>query len=65
MSLAVAFAKKGLSVIGFDLNKEKIELYKSGKDPTMEVGDDVIKKTTVQFTADERKLKKGKIYAKQ
>ena len=32
MPIAVAFAKKGLKVIGFDLNREKIELYKSGID---------------------------------
>ena len=32
MPIAVAFAKKGLNVIGFDLNKEKIELYRSGYD---------------------------------
>ena len=60
MPIAVAFAKKGLNVIGFDLNKEKIELYKAGYDPTKEVGDDAIKATTVQFTADENELKKAK-----
>ena len=38
MPIAVAFAKKGLDVIGFDLNREKIELYRSGVDPTKEVG---------------------------
>ena len=43
MPIAVAFAKKGLDVVGFDLNKEKINLYKSGIDPTKEVGDEVIK----------------------
>ena len=60
MPIAVAFAKKGLNVIGFDLNKAKIELYKSGVDPTLEVGNDVISKTTVQFTSDEADLKKAK-----
>ncbi len=60
MPIAVAFAKKGLNVIGFDLNKEKIELYKSGKDPTKEVGDETIKNTTVEFTADENRLKEAK-----
>lgn len=60
MPIAVAFAKKGLNVIGFDLNKEKIELYKSGIDPTKEVGDEVIKTTTLDFTADETKLKEAK-----
>lgn len=60
MPIAVSFAKKGLNVIGFDLNKEKIDLYKSGKDPTKEVGDETIKNTTVEFTADENRLKEAK-----
>ena len=62
MPIAVAFAKKGLEVIGFDLNNEKIELYKSGKDPTREVGNDVISKTTVQFTSDEKDIQKAKFH---
>ena len=60
MPIAHAFAKKGLNVIGFDLNKEKIELYKSGIDPTKEVGDEEIKNTKIQFTADEKELKNAK-----
>lgn len=60
MPIAHAFAKKGLNVIGFDLNISKIELYKSGVDPTMEVGDEEIKNTKIQFTADETELKKAK-----
>ena len=55
MPIAVAFAKK-INVVGFDLNEKKIELYKNGKDPTNEVGDEAIKNTTVEFTADETKL---------
>lgn len=60
MPIAVAFAKKGINVIGFDLNKEKIENYKSGCDPTQEVGDEVICNTTVEFTANENDLKRAK-----
>lgn len=60
MPIAHAFAKKGINVIGFDLNKAKIELYKSGIDPTKEVGDEEIKNTKIQFTADETELKKAK-----
>lgn len=62
MPIAVAFAKKGLNVIGFDLNKEKIELYKSGIDPTKEVGDEIIRTSTVQFTSDESMLKEAKFH---
>ena len=62
MPIAVAFAKKGINVIGFDLNKEKIKLYKSGVDPTKEVGDETISKTTVKFTADEKELRNAKFH---
>jgi len=61
MPLAIAFAKKA-SVIGFDLNRKKIELYKSGIDPTNEVGNEAIKQTTVDFTSDEIKLKEAKFH---
>lgn len=61
MPIAVAFAKK-IDVVGFDLNSAKIDLYKSGIDPTREVGDEVIKATTVDFTADETKLKEAKFH---
>ena len=62
MPIAVEFAKRGVKVIGFDLNAEKINTYKSGADPTNEVGDDVIKNTTVEFTADEEELQKAKFH---
>jgi len=61
MPIAVAFAKK-IKVVGFDLNQQKIELYQKGIDPTREVGDDVIKQTTVEFTADETKLREAKFH---
>lgn len=62
MPLAVAFAAKGINVIGFDLNEKKIELYKSGIDPTKEVGDEAIRTTTIRFTPDENELKKAKFH---
>lgn len=62
MPIAVAFAKKEIDVIGFDLNKEKIELYKSGIDPTNEVGNEEIKDSTVDFTFDERRLREAKFH---
>lgn len=61
MPIAVAFAKKA-KVIGFDLNKEKIRLYKSGIDPTNEVGNTVIANTTVHFTDNEAMLKEAKFH---
>lgn len=61
MPIAVAFAKK-INVVGFDLNAKKIELYKSGIDPTNEVGNEAISKTTVEFTADETKLREARFH---
>ena len=61
MPIAVAFARK-IKVVGFDLNKQKIDLYQSGIDPTNEVGDEVIKNTAVEFTADASRLRDAKFH---
>lgn len=62
MPIAIEFARRGVKVIGFDLNTEKIETYKSGIDPTNEVGDEAIRNTTVEFTANEKDLEKAKFH---
>lgn len=56
MPLAVAFAGKGVNVIGFDINSHRIEQYRSGIDPTHEVGDNAVKNSSVRFTSDENDL---------
>ncbi|SFT25331.1 nucleotide sugar dehydrogenase [Paenibacillus sp. BC26] len=61
MPIAVAFAQK-VDVIGFDLNEKKIELYRSGIDPTYEIGNEAIKQTKVFFTTDESKLQNAKFH---
>lgn len=61
MPIAVAFSKQ-VDVIGFDLNKQKIEMYQNGIDPTKEVGDNEIQNCTVEFTADEKKLQEAKFH---
>ena len=59
MPIAVEFAKH-VKVIGFNHNESRIQQYKSGIDPTNEVGNDVISKTTVDFTSDEKRLREAK-----
>ena len=59
MPIAVEFSKH-IEVIGFDINKAKIEAYKSGIDPTQEVGDEAIKNCSVEWTSDETKLREAK-----
>lgn len=61
MPIAVAFAEK-VKVIGFDINRAKVDLYKAGIDPTREVGNEVIKNTSVEFTSDENKLREAKFH---
>lgn len=59
MPIAVEFAKH-VKVIGFNHNERRIQQYKSGIDPTHEVGDEAIQKTTVDFTSDEKRLSECK-----
>lgn len=59
--LAVEFAKH-IDVIGFDINEEKVNQYINGIDVTKEVGNEEMKKTTVEFTCDETKLKESKFH---
>lgn len=62
MPLAVAFAAKGVKVIGFNRNQHRIDLYRAGVDPTHEVGDEVIARTTVDFTSDETRLREASFH---
>ena len=58
MPIAVEFAKH-VKVIGFDINKDRVNEYKNGIDSTNEVGE-AIKKTTVDFTAAPERLREAK-----
>lgn len=59
MPIAVEFAKH-VKVIGFNHNENRIRQYKSGIDPTHEVGNEAISKTTVDFTSDETRLREAR-----
>ncbi|WP_195273152.1 nucleotide sugar dehydrogenase [Enterococcus mundtii] len=61
MPIAVAFSKK-VKVIGFDTNKQKIDLYKKGVDPTLEIGDEAIASSNVYFTSEPSRLKQAKFH---
>lgn len=58
MPIAVEFAKH-IHVLGYDINEKRINEYKNGIDSTNEIGE-AIKNTTVDFTADPRRLKEAK-----
>lgn len=59
MPIAVEFSKH-VKVIGFDINKAKIEAYKRGEDPTQEVGNEGIQTAKVDWTYDEKRLQEAK-----
>ncbi len=61
LPLAISFAKKA-EVIGFDINKSKVEQYLSGVNVTKEVGDEAIQQTTAFFTWEETHLKDAKFH---
>ncbi|MBO4395454.1 MAG: nucleotide sugar dehydrogenase [Eubacterium sp.] len=58
MPIAVEFAKH-IRVIGFDINEKRVNEYANGIDSTNEVGE-AIKNTTVEFTADPKRLKEAR-----
>lgn len=61
MPIAVAFSKR-IEVIGFDINAEKIEQYRSGIDPTREIGDQGVRESKVAFTSEEKELQKARFH---
>lgn len=61
LPLAVEFAKK-YDVIGLDLNKNKLKQYMNGVDVTNEVGNEMVKNTTIKFTSDQSELKDCKFH---
>lgn len=61
LPIAISFAKQ-VNVLGFDINEDKVEEYKQGFDPTKEVGNEAVKNTTMEFTADASRLKEAKFH---
>lgn len=61
LPLAVEFAKK-YKVVGYDVNKDKLDKYLSGVDITDEVGDEIVRNTTMEFSNDENDLQASKFH---
>jgi UDP-N-acetyl-D-galactosamine dehydrogenase len=56
LPVAVAFGKKG-PVIGFDINKKKIEELRTGVDRTGEISEEDLRQAQISFTDDPSALK--------
>ena len=61
MPIAIAFANH-IDAIGYDNNEAKVAEYKKGIDATLEVGDQAIQDTTLEFTADPSRIKEAKFH---
>ncbi len=61
LPLANAFAKKGHTVLGFDISEKRVLSLKSGHDWTHEVSDDDLKKTTMTFSTDPAVIAKANV----
>ena len=66
LPMAVAFADKGIKVIGFDIAKAKVEAYKNGIDPTCEVGTEKLLQTLSEghliLTSDIEEIRPANFY---
>lgn len=60
--IAYAFAKKGVDVIAFDINSDKVNLFKKGIDSTNEVGDFNPSDYNISFTSEEKDLNDATFY---
>jgi UDP-N-acetyl-D-glucosamine/UDP-N-acetyl-D-galactosamine dehydrogenase len=56
LPLAVAFAKTGFSVAGFDVKPSRVEELRQGKDSTDEVDPAELKQKRLNYTSDEKML---------
>jgi len=61
LPIALEFAKK-ISVIGFDINKKRIEMMQNNIDPSKEVGKDEFKNRDIIFTDDLEVLKQANFF---
>lgn len=61
LPIAVAFSRKA-SVIGYDINKKRIEQFNKGIDPTGELGNEKIQETQLEYSNDAEKLREAKFH---
>jgi len=61
LPVAIEVAKK-YDVIGFDINKDKVNTYRAGTDVTNEVGDEELQKSSITFSTNEEDLKQCKFH---
>lgn len=61
LPIALGFAKK-ISVIGFDINNQRVEMMKKRIDPSEELGTEAFDNTDIKFTSDLEDLKEASFH---
>lgn len=61
LPLAVEFARQ-YPVVGFDINKRRVEGLEAGRDTTLEVSDDQLRGSTLRFTSDPEEIRPCNVY---
>lgn len=60
LPLAIHFDRAGHSVTGYDVDQEKVDRFQDGADPTKEIGDESVKSSEIEFTANETAIERAK-----
>jgi len=61
LPIALEFAKK-ISVVGFDIRPDRIELMKKGIDPSNELEHEAFEGTDIKFTSDPQDLREASFH---
>lgn len=61
LPIALEFAKK-IKVIGFDINKERVEMMRQGIDPSQELGKEAFENCDIEFTNDYDVLRRAAFF---
>lgn len=56
LPLVIEFAKKGFTLVGFDINTQRVQELKNGNDRTLEVPNSALADTTATFTATKENI---------
>jgi UDP-N-acetyl-D-galactosamine dehydrogenase len=62
LPVAVAFARSGASVIGFDIDRKRVDELRSGHDRTREVASADLKQTSLHFDNEPSQLAEADFY---
>ncbi|QLH76895.1 nucleotide sugar dehydrogenase [Halosimplex rubrum] len=59
LPLAIHFDRAGHTVIGYDVDQQKIESLQRGTDPTAELRDELVEESQISYTADETAIEES------